>query len=157
MMSSFESMKTKIESTGIYNVADGTNIKKELLTYAEGLDKVFEELSVMERECFIETAQSYGLSEREHFLGVDRSSQTIENRRKMLEAAEQLRGDCTVQGFEQIVRSYGIEKFKFVEHPTGFYIILYVYDKLTDEQQAVLRSRANEDFPAHINVTIYFM
>lgn len=157
MMSSFESMKTKLESTGIYNVADGTNVKKELITYAEGLDKVFEELSVMERECFIETAQSYGLSEREHFLGVDRSSQTVENRRKMLEAVEQLRGDCTVQGFEQIVRGYGIENFNFVEHSMGDYLLFYVYDKLTDEQKAVLRSRVNEDFPAHLNVTIYFI
>lgn len=150
-------MKTKLESTGIYNVADGTNVKKELLTYAEGLDKVFEKLSVMERECFIETAHSYGLSERERFLGVDRSSQTVENRRKMLEAAEQLRGDCTVQGFEQIVKGYGIEKFNLTEHPTGNYVILYVYDKLTDEQKAVIRSKVNEDFPAHLNVTIYFM
>lgn len=156
MMSSFESMKTKLESTGIYNVADGTNVKKELLTYAEELDKVFDELSVMERECFIETAQSYGLSERERFLGVDRSSQTVEKRRELLKATEQLRGDCTVQGFEQVIRGYGIENFKLVEHPTGNYLILYVYDELTDEQKAVIRSRVNEDFPAHLDVTIYF-
>lgn len=157
MMSSFESMKTKLESTGIYNVTEGSNVGKELLAYAEGLDRVFDELSEMERECFIETAESYGLTERERFLGVDRSSQTVEKRRELLETAEQLRGDCTATAFEKIVKGYGIENFKFSEHPTGNYMIIYVYDELTDEQKAVLKSRVNEDFPAHITMTIYFM
>ncbi|MCH5297363.1 MAG: hypothetical protein J1E85_06820 [Ruminococcus sp.] len=157
MMSSFESMKTKIESTGIYNVTEGTNISKELRAYAEGIDSLFDKLAEMERECFVETAESYGLSERERFVGVDRSGETVERRRELLETAEQLRGDCTVSGFEKIVRTYGLENFKFVEHPTGNYLLLYVYDKLTDEQKAMIKSRVNEDFPAHINVTIYFM
>lgn len=156
MMNSFESMKKGLESTGIYNVSEGSNVRKELLAYAEGLDRVFDELSVMERECFIETAESYGLTEREHFLGVDRSTLDVERRRELLETAEQLRGECTVQAFEKIVRGYGIESFKFVEHPTGNYMLLYIYDELTAEQKAVLKSRVNEDFPAHIAVTVYF-
>lgn len=157
MMSSFESMKTKLESTGIYNVTEDSNIRKELLAYSEGLNRVFDELSEMECECFIETAESYGLSERERFLGVDRSSLAVEKRRELLETAEQLCGDCTVEAFEKIVRGYGIENFQFYEHPTGNYMLIYVYDELTDEQKAVLKSRVNEDFPAHITVTIYFM
>lgn len=156
MMNSFESMKKGLESTGIYNVSDGSNVRKELLAYAEGLDRVFDELSVMERECFIETAESYGLSERERFLGVDRSSLDVERRRELLETAEQLIGECTVQAFEKIVRGYGIESFEFVEHPTGNYMTLNVYDELTDEQKAVLKSRVKDDFPAHIVVTVYF-
>lgn len=156
MMSSFESMKTKLESTGIYSVTDTSNIKNELTAYAEGLDKVFDELKIMERECFIETAESYGISERERFVGVDRSGEALEKRRVLLETAEQLRGDCTVASFEKIMRGYGVENFNFSEHPTGNYIIINIYDNLTAEQKAVIKSRVNEDFPAHINVTVYF-
>lgn len=156
MMSSFESMKTKLESTGIYNVTDGSNIRKELITYADEIDRLFTELSEIERECFIETAQDYGLSERERFLGVDRSSQVVEKRRELLETAEQLRGNCTISNFENIVRGYGVESFEIIERPTGNLVILNIYDTFTDEQKSVIRSRVNEDFPAHINVTVYF-
>lgn len=156
MMNSFESMKKGLESTGLYNVADDSNVKKELMAYAEGLDRVFDGLSEMERECFIETAESYGLSERERFLGINRGALDTERRRELLETAEQLRGECTVQAFEKIVRGYGIESFDFIEHPTGNYMILNVYDALTSEQKAVLKSRVKENFPAHIEVTVYF-
>lgn len=156
MMSSFESMKAKLESTGIYSVTDTSNIKKELTAYAEGIDRVFDELKIMERECFIETAESYGLSERERFVGADRSGETLEKRRELLETAEQLRGDCTVDSFEKVLRGYGVENFSFSENPTGSYIIINIYDNFTTEQRAVIRSRMNEDFPAHINVTVYF-
>lgn len=155
-MSSFESMKAKLESTGIYSVTDASNISKELKSYAEGLDRVFDELEIMERECFIETAESYGLSERERFLGVDRSGEDLEKRRKLLETAEQLRGACNVASFEKIMRGYGVENFNFSEHPTGHYIIINIYDSFTVEQRAVIRSRVKEDFPAHIDVTVYF-
>lgn len=106
MMSSFESMKAKLESTGIYSVTEASNISKELKAYAEGLDIVFDELEIMERECFIETAESYGLSERERFVGVDRSGEALEKRRELLETAEQIRGDCKVASFEKIIHGY---------------------------------------------------
>ncbi len=156
MMSSFESMKTKLESTGIYSVTEDSNIRKELKAYAEGLDRVFDELKIMERECFIETAESYGLSERERFVGVDRSEESLEKRRELLETAEQLRGDCTVVSFEKMMRGYGVENFNFSEHPTGNYMVINIYDKFTVEQQVVIRNRVNDDFPSHINVTVYF-
>ena len=37
-MNSFDSMKTKLESTGLYKVTAKSNIRAELLAYAEGLN-----------------------------------------------------------------------------------------------------------------------
>ena len=62
-MNSFESMKTKLEGTGLYDITAKSNIGAELLAYAEGLDSVFDMLEMMERELFIDTAEDFGIAE----------------------------------------------------------------------------------------------
>ena len=57
VMNSFDSMKTKLESTGLYKVTAKSNIRAELLVYAEGLNTEFDMLETMERELFIDTAE----------------------------------------------------------------------------------------------------
>ena len=59
-MNSFDSMKTKLESTGLYKVTAKSNIRAELLAYAEGLNTEFDMLETMERELFIDTAENCG-------------------------------------------------------------------------------------------------
>ena len=58
VMNSFDSMKTKLESTGLYKVTAKSNIRAELLAYAEGLNTEFDMLETMERELFIDTADN---------------------------------------------------------------------------------------------------
>ena len=65
VMNSFDSMKTKLESTGLYKVTAKSNIRAELLAYAEGLNTEFDMLETMERELFIDTAENCGITERE--------------------------------------------------------------------------------------------
>ena len=69
VMNSFDSMKTKLESTGLYKVTAKSNIRAELLAYAEGLNTEFDMLETMERELFIDTAENCGITERERFVG----------------------------------------------------------------------------------------
>lgn len=64
VMNSFDSMKTKLESTGLYKVTAKSNIRAELLAYAEGLNTEFDMLETMERELFIDTAENCGITER---------------------------------------------------------------------------------------------
>ena len=53
VMNSFDSMKTKLESTGLYKVTAKSNIRAELLAYAEGLNTEFDMLETMERSCLL--------------------------------------------------------------------------------------------------------
>lgn len=62
VMNSFDSMKTKLESTGLYKVTAKSNIRAELLAYAEGLNTEFDMLETMERELFIDTAENCGIT-----------------------------------------------------------------------------------------------
>ena len=72
VMNSFDSMKTKLESTGLYKVTAKSNIRAELLAYAEGLNTEFDMLETMERELFIDTAENCGITEREKSMPIIR-------------------------------------------------------------------------------------
>jgi hypothetical protein len=156
MMDSLTSMKTKLKSTGLYSAADGSNLEKELKAYASGLDKVFDELDTMERECYIDTAETYGLSTRESFFGYDRSDSTVEERREILKTEEQLSGDCTVEAFYKIMEGYGLKSYKIVEKYSGNALVVYVYDSMTDEEKTVLESRMSADFPVHLSIVMHY-
>lgn len=84
VMNSFDSMKTKLESTGLYKVTAKSNIRAELLAYAEGLNTEFDMLETMERELFIDTAENCGITERERFVGKINADYPLEKRRKCL-------------------------------------------------------------------------
>ena len=88
-MNSFNSMKTKLESTGLYKVTVKSNIRAELLAYAEGLNTEFDMLETMERELFIDTAENCGITERERFVGKINADYPLEKRREMLKISEQ--------------------------------------------------------------------
>lgn len=84
VMNSFDSMKTKLECTGLYKVTAKSNIRAELLAYAEGLNTEFDMLETMERELFIDTAENCGITERERFVGKINADYPLENEGKCL-------------------------------------------------------------------------
>ena len=83
-MSSYNSMKSKLIATGLYTLEDSSNTSEELKAFAQELDIIFDTLDEMTREYFIATAQSYGIIERERFIGKERSELPTEQRREML-------------------------------------------------------------------------
>lgn len=151
-MRSFESMKRKLEQTGLYNVSSDSNIAKELNAYAEGLDTVFDGLSKLEKECYIETAEDYGLEIRESFIGEDRSDMSIDERRSLLETSEQITGDCTVEAFKKILTGYGLKKFSITESYGSYSLTITISDDLSEDQKSALAIKVNNDFPLHLNV-----
>lgn len=103
VMNSFDSMKTKLESTGLYKVTAKSNIRAELLAYAEGLNTEFDMLETMERELFIDTAENCGITERERFVGKINADYPLEKRREMLKISEQkVGGKCTPDDFKEL-------------------------------------------------------
>lgn len=155
-MNSYESMKKKHEQTGLYCVTDNSNISCELKAYAVGLDVLYDTLKEIERECFVETAEDYGLSAREEFLGYNRQELDIADRRRLICAAEQITGECTVEAFRKMLEGYGLADFSITQRYSQNTAVIYVYDNLTDSQKAKLESRINEDFPIHLTVNVYY-
>ena len=90
-MDSYTSMVKKLTDTKLYSVRTGGRTYAELKAFAAGLDLLFNELDEMLKEYFIDTAQSYGLTERERFTGAVRDDLSIEKRRELLKIREQTR------------------------------------------------------------------
>ena len=156
-MDSYTSMKTKHSQTGLYSPYDDTVLSKELRAYAAGLDIVFEKLDEMLREYFIDTAEDYGLYERERFTGAVRDDLDVEKRREMLKTREQTNEKtCTPTSFEKIVAGYGLFDFTITENPSEMLVTLTIRDELSDENKEWIQKMAESDFPAHLDLVIEF-
>lgn len=157
MMNSFDSMKTKLEGTGLYRITANSNIKAEISAYATGLDTAFDTLEIMERELFIDTAESFGIAERERFVGKIREEYPIEKRREMLKISEQkIGGKCTPDDFKRIVKGYGVENFTIAEAPLRNRLAVNISDSKTDAEKKLIEKQVNADFPLHLFVTISY-
>lgn len=157
MMSSYDSMKTKLDAIGIYSINADSNLSKELKAYAEGLDSVFGTIDTMTKEFFIETADDYGIVRRERFLEKERSEYSIEKRREMLILQEQdIGGKCNSEAFSNILKSYGLSDFSFIETPSLNRLTIQINDTLSVEIKEMVTERINLDFPAHLALIISF-
>lgn len=79
-MGAYESMKKQLKKTGLYTLDGKTAVDFELKAYARGLDAVYDALSLLQNESFVNTASGYGLENREAAFHLD-SSGTLEERR----------------------------------------------------------------------------
>lgn len=157
-MDSFTSMKSKLLPLGLYTIEDGSNLYAELKAYAAGLDSVFENLDTMLREYFIDTAQTYGITEREKLIGAQRDEYTLEKRREMLKNTEQTVGlACTCSAFVKILESYGLSDFTMTENFSEQTVSITVADSLSDEEKAWIEERAEADFPSHLKVEFTYV
>ena len=157
MMSSYDSMKEKLNAVGIYSIDENSNISKELTACAEGLDSLFESLDTMTKEYFIETAENFGIERREKFLGKKREEYSTEKRREMLMLQEQnMGGKCTHDAFCDILRSCGLTDFTFAELPLTFKLSITINDTLSEEQKKIVTERIMLEFPLHLSIAINF-
>lgn len=77
-------MKRLLAPLGIYRLGEGDKALAELTAYDAGLRLVRESLQEMEREAFLSTAVSWGLSRREQLFGTAREGGLPEERRRRL-------------------------------------------------------------------------
>lgn len=157
-MQSFESMKRKLKPLGLYRLEENTAVSAELSAYAAGLDVLYDILEEMEREAFTQTAESYGLSERERFAGVEQKELSTEKRRELLIGAEQTLGlSGTPRDFEKYLRAIGLEQAEIVERPRNSWLQIFVSDRLSEVQIKAAAEKILKAAPPHINVTASFL
>lgn len=156
-MDSYTSMVKKLTDTKLYSVRTGGITYAELKAFAAGLDLLFNELDEMLKEYFIDTAQSYGLTERERFTGAVRDDLSIEKRRELLKIREQTNEEfCTPEGFNKILEGYGLGGFELIENPRENALTVKIYDALDEQNKAWVNKMIENDFPAHLAVTVEF-
>lgn len=156
-MNSLDSMTKKLENTKIYAVKPGGRNYAEIKAFSVGLDMIFNELDEMLREYYIDTAQSYGLTERERFTGAVRDDLSVEKRRELLKIREQTNEKfCTPEAFNKILQGYGLGGFELIENPQENALTVKIYDALDEQNKVWVNKMIENDFPVHLAVTVDF-
>lgn len=156
-MDSYTSMRQKLEPLGLYETDGANAVSCELKAYAEGLDTLFATLGELEREFFIPTAQSFGLSARERFSGREREDLTVAERRERLMYSERnVMGDITESGFAEFMDKIGVESYTMEIGVANAEISIVIGDSKTDGEKALIEREIAAEIPAHMTVTINY-
>lgn len=154
-MTSYESMKSKLQPLGLYAFPGGGVTDSELKAYACGLDPLFDKLTELEREGFVVTAEGYGLRERERFIDREQTALTTEERRERLLNAEKNEAP-TLEGFRQMIRYCGIPNVSVIETPARERVNITIHNPFPDGEKALLRKRILQLSPPDLDVIILF-
>lgn len=156
-MTSYESMRKKLAPLQLYSLDAGSEVDCELKAYAAGLEPLFDMLAELEREGFVDSALTYGLSRRERFIDREQAELTVEKRRGLLTGAErQLGVDATYNSFVQYLSDCGWENVTVREYPAKQVIHVYFDDDLTEGQQTAAVKKLRMAMPAHLPLHVYF-
>ncbi len=137
-MDAFVSMSEKLGKTGLYHIAEGTLIYDELMAYAEGLAVLYRELETMLRECFVSTAQDYGLDIMEQTVCRCHIDHTMSGRKKAVLAALSVSNQnntmAYLEKYQEIFNVHGV----FTESNDEGVIRFTCSDTLTDSQRIAI-------------------
>lgn len=155
-MTAFESMYQKMLPLKSYDTANG-NIYNEIASYGYGLDDHRADLDIFLRECFISTAETYGLENREKIVGNLKSDYPTERRRNMLILRNILgENDFTKKGMEKFLFCFGITEFQLIEMPEQLTLTVYVGGDYSQVDKAWIEKQINMMVPAHLITIIDF-
>lgn len=149
-------MQNALLATGIYEITERTRLYAELKAYDAGLQMLHDKLDELLQEALIPTAVSYGLEERELLFGLNLSSCTEEERRKLLCMRGAINVNCfSKQAFLNILESGGIEA-KVTESPSTQHIDIQVLSVKGNQAQKDTQKAISDYLPAHIDNNVTF-
>ncbi len=153
-MSEFDIMKSALEKTGLYSVEEGGAVYAELMAYAEGLDMYFGALKELLRECFVGTAQGYGLALREKIFNRINLDTSLQGRRNALIKALSVNvWDYTLEGMEKVRDSFNAEG-SFETDYNNMKVIFRCTQTLTAAQKTALQNQMKKFMPCWMDFEI---
>lgn len=156
-MAQFDSMADKLSPLGVYDISEGTNIYNELKAYGEALDVHREHIDEVLRECFISSAQTYGIELREKVIGDAKSLYPLSKRREMLTLRKGFNeNDFTRAGLYKFLDSFGITDYRVIEMPSQRIVSVFVGGSYPDSEVKWIENQIRLILPAHLNAVINF-
>ncbi len=155
MSSTYDTMKNTLEKLNLYSF-DGTTVDCEIRAYAYVLDKLNAELSQMLSECFIDSAESYGLKNREIVFTRERSDLDVIKRRQMLKLRESIcMTSFTVEKIREAIKSFGLDAV-ITEFPSLYLVRVDAVGDYSLIEQAWIQKEIEKIMPAHLSVQVIF-
>ncbi len=155
-MRALESMIKKLAPLGIYDTRNTSNIYAELSAYAAAIDSYRDLLDEALRECFISTAETFGLEIRERVVGDVRSDCSIEQRRNMLSTRASLgETDYNLAGFDKFMDSFGVQDYTLSESPSTQSVTVTITGDYPGNTESWIKNQIELILPAHLNMNVY--
>ena len=146
-MSEFQIMRNILSATGIYDISRGEPEYAEIMAYAEGLDMLFGEVEEMFRECFVATAESYGLTYREGWIKKYNLDRSVDGRRNLIiKTLSVCQTDYTYSGMKKISDSFNING-NFHAHTSPLKVTFECTDDLTNSQKNIIENQMKRFMP----------
>ena len=156
-MTSLQSFVKKLSPLSVYDISEGTNIIAELSSYAYALDRHRSNMENALRECFISTAESYGIETREKVFGNIRGDYTLSQRREMLRLRRGFgNSDFTVEGFDKFMRSLGVESYSLLEMSSRNEVSVTVNNTFNSTDAKWIENQIKLIMPAHLTTRVYY-
>lgn len=154
-MNVLEALINKHRPLHIYNITEGSNVYYELSAYAEGLQILRDELDNMLRECFVVTAEDYGLEIPERLWGKVRDDLDVKKRREMLLARSSFGyDDFTPEGIRKLLAFLGIDGVVY-EYPAIYRIVVDTKGRnLTQGTKNWIYAQLEALLPAHLDIDV---
>lgn len=156
MVKSKASMESCLLTVPVYNVSDPLLVA-ELSAYSILIDELNEKTEEMLLECFIHTASSYGLENKELLISDVRDDLSVEQRRKMLALRECIdTSSFTVKKIKQACDSFALCECRFSEYPSLYMVAIEITGDYTNAQKSLIEQQIKKIIPAHLVVNISF-
>lgn len=155
-MTSFESIISKLAPTEIYSLEEGSNVYNEISAYSIALDSHRKNIDKTLRECFISSAEDYGLANREKVIGDVRTDYSLNDRRKMLILRKSMdENDFTLAGFERFLTSIGVYDYKIDEIYELNEIVINIFGSYSPADEAWITNQIYLMAPVHLMCNVY--
>lgn len=132
------------------------NLDAELQVYAEEIELLYSQLDELLRERFIGTARDLGLRVYEELFGPERSGESVEHRREMLNLRINLGGgDFTLSGIEKALDSFGLS-YTISEFPDIDKLNINATSDYTQAEQEFIRSEVSKIISPSVEFQLTF-
>ena len=156
-MTTLQSFIKKLNPLGVYNISEGTSIFAGLSAYAYALDRHKSNMENTLRECFISTAESYGIETREKVFGNIRSDYTLAQRREMLRLRRGFgNSDFTIDGFDKFMKSLGAEDYNLLEMYASREVAVTMNNTFNSTDAKWIENQIKLIMPAHLITYVYY-
>ncbi len=156
MLESRVSMENYLSAVPVYDV-NNPLLTAELSSYSFLVDELNEKIEEMLRECFIHTASSYGLENKELLISDVRDDLTVEQRREMLSLRECIDSSSfTVSKIKQACDSFALCECRFTEYPSLFTVAIEISGNYTSAQKSLIEQQIKKIIPAHLALSLSF-
>lgn len=156
-MSVISDLINKLQPLNLYSLNESSNVYFELCVYASELENINSSINELLRECFVQTAEGYGILNIESiYMSADLTADIATRRERILSRLKVNDTDYTVQGINDAIKSFGTDNFEILEYPSENKLVVNVYDSLSDTQREFVKSEIEKIMPAHNTIIVNF-